>query len=100
MIVFRHGASEFKNLRLECDGTASDMASHAASVLMAAAIGAMQMRNPPRLDIQTSVNCIKIKCEYNIHTAEIAMTTISGFEWLAKQLPDEVKVERIHSKKV
>ena len=100
MIVFRHGANDFKNLRMECSGTAASETNAAASALMKAAIEALRRRNPPRLDIQADVDRITVKCEYNQHTAEIAMVVICGFEWLAKQLPDEVKVERIHSKKV
>ena len=100
MIVFRHGASEFKNLRMECSGNASSETAAAAAVLIKAAIEALRRRNPPRLDRQADVDRITVKCEYNQHTAEIAMVIICGFEWLAEQCPDEVKVERISSKRV
>lgn len=100
MITFRHGVSNFENMMLECSGTASDKASAAASALMAAAIGAIKSRKTPRYNEQVKDNYIKICCAYNLNTAEIANTAICGFNWLADLLPDEVRVERISSKKV
>lgn len=96
MIVFKHGANDFKNLRLECEGEAPV----SASVLMSAAERALKLRNTPRLNVEKRDGYMLIRCEYNQHTAEIAMMTICGFEWLAEQAPDEVKVERISSKRV
>jgi len=100
MITFRHGASEFKNLTLEYSGDSYYAVSVAAQAVFNAALKAIQLRNPPRLDIKHGVNYTRIKCEYNQHTAEVALTAICGFEWLAKQCPDEVKVERISNRKV
>ena len=96
MITFRHGANDFRNLRLECEGEASV----SAAALMAAAERALRLRNTPRLNVEKRDGYTLIRCEYNQHTAEIAMMTICGFEWLAEQMPDEVKVERISSKRV
>lgn len=100
MITFRHGVSNFENMVLECSGNASDKASSAASALMAAAIGAIKSRKTPRYVEQVEDGYVKIRCAYNQHTAEVANTVICGFDWLAEQVPDEVKVERISSKKV
>ena len=100
MITFRHGANDFKNLMLECSGEVPAELSASAAALMAAAEQALRLRNTPRLNIETRDKYMKIRCEYNQHTAEIAMMTICGFEWLAEQMPEEVKVERVHSREV
>lgn len=103
MIVFRHSVNNFKNLELICEGHAGKVGESlpcaAASALMAAAVEAMKKRNPPRLRIEIDDGYCRIACEYNIHTAEIAMVTICGFEWLAEQAPEDVKCERISAKK-
>lgn len=103
MIVFRHQVTDWSNLFLECSGHAGEIGSSlpcaAASALMAAAVEAMQKRNPPRLRITTGDGYCRICCEYNTHTAEIAMVTICGFEWLRDQCPEDVDCERISAPK-
>ena len=96
MITFRHGATNFSNLVLECDGDAMKTISVTAGVLMETAKRAIKASNPKRLDIVGN----KIRCEYNQKTAHIAHTIICGFECLAEISPSDVKVERISSKKV
>lgn len=95
MITFRHGVSNFKNMTLECCGASNPTASAAAAALMAAAIGAIELRNPSRYDKQVKDGYARVKCNYNVYTAEIAMTVICGFNFLAQQMPDSVQVERI-----
>lgn len=98
MIEFTHTVNNFSNLELLCEGHAgvkgTSLSCAAASALMAAASAAMEKRNPPRLLIETRDGYCRIICEYNTHTAEIAMVTICGFEWLAKQAPEEVTCRR------
>lgn len=96
MIVFRHGATNFSNLILECGGDAMRPISFTAWVLMETAKRAIKASNPKRLDITDG----KIRCEYNQQTAHIAHTIICGFECLAEKAPDAVKVERISSRKM
>lgn len=100
MITFRHGVNQFTTLRMECEGTADGIAYAAAAALMNAAKEALKLRHPPRLEISASPESVRIRCEYNQQTAEIALVTICGFQWLAEQQPDAVKVERISSKYV
>lgn len=95
MITFRHGVTNFKNMTLECCGISSPKASAAAAALMAAAIKAIELRHPSRYDKQQKDGYVRVRCEYNQHTAEIANTVICGFMWLSEQLPDSVQVERI-----
>ena len=99
MIVFTHRVTDWKNLLLDCSGHSGEIGTSlpcaAASALMAAAVNAMEMRHPPRLEITCEEGHVRIRCEYNQHTAEIAMTTICGFEWLAQQAPGEVRCERM-----
>ena len=103
MIVFRHSVNNFKNLEMICEGHAGKVGESlpcaAASALMAAAVESLKKRNPPRLRIETGDGYCRIFCEYNTHTAEIAMVTICGFEWLAEQAPEDVKCERVSAKK-
>ena len=99
MIVFRHGVSDFKNLRMECEGLATGTALASVSTLLNAVIDALKRRNPAKLKIEENQD-IHIRCEYNQHTAEIMMVAICGFEWLKKQFPDDIKVERLSSRKV
>ena len=98
MIVFRHCVTGFGNITLECEGHSGEAGTSlpcaAASALMAAAAEAMRRRNPPRLKITTGGGLVELHCKYDIYTAEIAMVTVCGFEWLAKQAPGEVVCER------
>ena len=103
MITFRHQVTDFDNLLLECSGHAGERGTSlpcaAASALMAAAVRAVKLRNPPRLTITTDDGLVRIRCKYTRETAEIAMTVICGFEWLAGQVPEDVKCERVRSPK-
>lgn len=96
MITFRHGATNFSNLVFECSGEATKTISVVAGVLMETAKRAIKTSNPKRLHIDGN----KIRCEYNQQTAYITHTIICGFECLAEISPDEVKVERISSRKM
>lgn len=102
MIRFTHRVTNFQNLELMCDGHSGEKGSSlpcaAASALIAAACEALRKRNPPRLRIETEDGSCHIWCEYNQHTAEIAMTVICGFEWLAAQAPEDVSCERMRSR--
>ena len=100
MIVFKHGATNFENLLLRLDiiGNPSQTALYSAFSVWQAASKAISLSKPRRLTFGDGE--FLIRCEYNQHTADIAMTSICGFEWLAAQMPDEVKVERISSKRV
>lgn len=102
MIRFRHGVSNFENLALICEGHSGvkgeSLPCAAASALMAAACEALRRRNPKRLEIETEDGVCRIRCAYDQHTAEIAMTVICGFEWLSEQAPEDVSCERISSR--
>lgn len=103
MIVFKHCVTDWSNLLLECSGhygeRGSSLPCAAASALMASALRALQLRKAPRLEAETADGHVKIRCKYTRETAEIAMVTICGFQWLAEQAPDAVKCERIRAPK-
>lgn len=101
MITFKYRVTNFENLMMECSGHSGEAGTSlecaGASALMAAAVEAVKVRHPPRLDIDMEEGLVRIRCAYNRETAEIANVIVCGFRWLADTSPGEVTVERLPS---
>lgn len=101
MIVFRHKVTNFETLMMECSGHSGTVGESlecaAASALMAAAIRALSMRDPKRIQVETGDGLARVRCRYDQKTSEIMNMTVCGFEWLAEQAPGKVRCERLRS---
>ena len=112
MIVFRHCASNFGNIMMECSGHVpygrrnGKTICAAAATLMAALVAALRKIDKPtlrltveeRIDSEYPNGFISVRCRYAPETASMAQVTLAGFEWLENKAPQAVRIERVTGK--
>ena len=103
MITFRHNATNFGNVYLECAGHAGyapagqDIVCAAASMLMEATAEALRRSRAERLEIRAEDGeaFYSIRCRLTPETAAIARVCVSGFDLLAQDVPEYVTAKKI-----